>query len=699
MAGTSHSVIRRRIGVYAAAVVVIAAAYAVLWGQTWHVSVSLLTSAEWVATILSLCVGALALVRFYSQREITFLFIGTGFIANGLLHGSHALVTSAYLMDSFASHSMSHIAWSWYASRLFLPLLLWLSWIFWEREQTYGKPLGISDHLVYWLVGVTAFGLFTLFDIAPLRSGIFQSDIFGQVRESLPAVFFMLALRGFYRKGKWKTDPFEHWLILAMILGLMGEVMLMPYSQQNYDMIFSVAYSLKVLSYVCAFIGLLINMHRLYSMSSIHQELVLKNIILTTQQETSQDAILVVDEGETIISYNRRFVELWGIPEDLLRRGEDGPVLAYVAEQVTEREAFLSRIKYLYQDRNKTSIEEIHLKDGTIIDRYSSPLVGEDGKYYGRVWYFRDVTAKRLNDQMMRDSEEKFRGLIEQSFVGIAMIEEGHFSYVNRKFADIFGYDIDEIVQLAPADTAVDQDKPIIIDVMRDRLTSEDEGSEFTFRGLNKSGSIVNIEGRCARMNFGGKHVLMIIILDISERIRAEHEVQALQEKLREQAIRDPLTGLFNRRYLDEVIISEMARAERSGYPVSLVMCDIDHFKAINDTYGHLAGDEVLRAFSRLIKQYSRGGDIICRYGGEEFLLVLPGMNRERAVARAEQLRLAFVAALMAYNATIVRATASFGVATFPGDGHDLDALIAAADKALYSAKQAGRNQVRDSAA
>ena len=78
---------------------------------------------------------------------------------------------------------------------------------------------------------------------------------------------------------------------------------------------------------------------------------------------------------------------------------------------------------------------------------------------------------------------------------------------------------------------------------------------------------------------------------------------------------------------------------------------------------------------------------------------MLPGMNRERAVARAEQLRLAFAAALMAYNATILRATASFGVATFPGDGHELDALIAAADKALYSAKQAGRNQVRDSAA
>ncbi|MEJ2573660.1 MAG: diguanylate cyclase [Gammaproteobacteria bacterium] len=642
MAGVSHRVVVSRSGAYAATLFVVYAAYLLFRGQSLRISLELLTSSEWVATVLSLCVGALALVRYYSQREITFLFIGTGFIVNGLLGAGHAGITSAYPISSISLHSLQHIAWSWYASRLFLPVLLWLSWIFWWREQ---------------------------------KSG------------------------GYYRKGKWKSDSFEHWLILGMILGLMGELMLTSFARWSHDVNFTLAYILRAACHLCAFIGLLFNMQRLFSESLLHRELALKNIILATQQETSQDAILIVDDNDNILSYNRHFVDLLAIPEEMIRNGDDRPVLAYAAGQMANPEEFVAGVKALYGNKTKTSIDEIHLKDGTIIDRYSAPMIGADGEYYGRAWYLRDVTLKKQNERMMRESEEKFRSLIEQSLVGIAMIEEGRFSYINSKFAEIFGFSIDEVLRLEPAHTAVDEDRAIITGIMRTRLAGEEEEGKFTFRGRHKFGTVVNVEGRCARMNFGGKIALMLIIMDITERIRAELEVQTLQARLREQAIRDPLTGLFNRRYLDEVIISEMARAERGGYPLSLVMCDIDHFKAVNDTYGHLAGDEVLRAFSRLIKQYSRGGDIICRYGGEEFLLVLPGMSRERAVERAEQLRLAFAAALMAHDATIMRATASFGVASFPENGHEIDGLITAADKALYTAKQAGRNRVMKSVA
>jgi diguanylate cyclase (GGDEF)-like protein/PAS domain S-box-containing protein len=699
MFGTNNSVIKRRNSAYLVTVVLICEAYYALWGHTWKVTVEMLTSAEWVASVLSLCVGALALVRYYSQKEINFLFIGTGFIVNGLLHGDHAVVMSTYFIDAFSPFNLNSIAWSWYGSRLFLPVLLWLSWVFWKRQQKLGKGGGISDFTVYLMVGFTTIVLFVLFDVVPFPVKFNHDNVYTYSREILPAIFYSLALIGYYRKNKWKSDPFEHWLILAMIAGLMGEVMLLPFSGQDYDMMFSSAYLLKAISYLFAFVGLLFNMQRLFSESLIHQELVFKNSLLTTQQETSQDAILVVDEQHTIVSYNRRFIELWPIPEELVSKGDDRQVMSYLGNKVANPKEYLDRVKYLYGHRSETSIEEIPLKDGRIVDRYTAPVNSEDGKYYGRVWYLRDITEKKRNDQRIRESEEKFRGLIEQSLVGIAMVQNEKFSYVNRKFAEIFGYDVRQIMDMSPFDTAVNEDKSIISQVMRDRLESEGEGDEFTFRGQHKFGAVVNIEGRCARMNFGGQYALMIIILDVTERLRAESEIQILQARLREQAIRDPLTGLFNRRYLDEVIMSEIARAERGQYTLSLVMCDLDHFKVVNDEFGHLAGDEVLRAFSRLLKQYSRGGDIICRYGGEEFLLVLPGMAREGAVDRAEQLRLAFAAALMSYNAKIIRATASFGIATFPEDGKDIEELIASADKALYMAKEAGRNNVKNSAA
>jgi diguanylate cyclase (GGDEF)-like protein len=125
-----------------------------------------------------------------------------------------------------------------------------------------------------------------------------------------------------------------------------------------------------------------------------------------------------------------------------------------------------------------------------------------------------------------------------------------------------------------------------------------------------------------------------------------------------------------------------------------MIMGDLDHFKAVNDRYGHLGGDEVLRTFGDLMKRQVRGSDIYCRYGGEEFLLVLPQMSTEDAVKRAEQLRLAMAAAPVPYGDFVIAVTASFGVATFPRDGRTGDELIAAADSALYAAKAAGRNRV-----
>jgi len=166
------------------------------------------------------------------------------------------------------------------------------------------------------------------------------------------------------------------------------------------------------------------------------------------------------------------------------------------------------------------------------------------------------------------------------------------------------------------------------------------------------------------------------------------------QADLQEQAIRDALTGLYNRRYLDETLERELARAMREGQPVSFVMLDIDHFKDVNDTFGHNEGDAVLQKLATLLLSHTRVDDIVCRYGGEEFLIVLPNVNTEISFQVAERWRRSFVGLTMPLAPVEVKFTLSCGISEFPIDGDTKEELISTADKALYRAKRAGRNRV-----
>jgi diguanylate cyclase (GGDEF)-like protein/PAS domain S-box-containing protein len=306
-------------------------------------------------------------------------------------------------------------------------------------------------------------------------------------------------------------------------------------------------------------------------------------------------------------------------------------------------------------------------------------------------------TALRENETINRalhESEAMFRGLVSQSLVGINVMKNDKFAYSNAKFDEIFGYSADEILELGPLDLAIENDRPFVAESIRKRLSGEVDRIEYVFRGLRKNGAVIDVEVHSNTMEIAGERVMIGLIIDVTERTRIACEVQALQEKLREQSTHDALTGLYNRRHLDEIIDQELTAAEDHDYPVSVIMGDLDHFKAVNDLHGHGAGDEVLRIFGGLMVGHARSSDIYCRYGGEEFVLVLPRASKNTAVQRAEQLRSALAAAPIRYDALQIAVTASFGVATFPGDGRTGDKLIAAADRALYVAKASGRNRV-----
>jgi len=182
----------------------------------------------------------------------------------------------------------------------------------------------------------------------------------------------------------------------------------------------------------------------------------------------------------------------------------------------------------------------------------------------------------------------------------------------------------------------------------------------------------------------------------LAENIASALVNHRLQRSLREQTIRDPLTSLFNRRYMEETLTLEIARSARSGGPLSLVMCDIDHFKRFNDEFGHDAGDAVLQAVAAELKKLFRSGDVVCRFGGEEFTIITPGTTAQVLMERVEQVRKAIGEINVRQKGrTLGLISMSFGIASWTsGMDGDGQALIQAADIALYQAKREGRNRV-----
>lgn len=185
------------------------------------------------------------------------------------------------------------------------------------------------------------------------------------------------------------------------------------------------------------------------------------------------------------------------------------------------------------------------------------------------------------------------------------------------------------------------------------------------------------------------------VSLEVSKRLQQEQILIEANRQLQAQVVRDPLTGLYNRRYLEESLDREESRARRSGRPLGIMMIDIDHFKRYNDSYGHAAGDEVLRYVGHHMECLARSEDILCRYGGEEFVLVMANASPETLQERAEEL-VAGVGRLTPVHdgRTLGAVTLSIGIAIFPDDASSASEALAVADAALYQAKSSGRNQV-----
>lgn len=329
---------------------------------------------------------------------------------------------------------------------------------------------------------------------------------------------------------------------------------------------------------------------------------------------------------------------------------------------------------------------------------------GEPVRYEGTVV---DIHDRKLAENTMRKSEERYRRLVETAQEGIWTLDsKGRTDYVNLRMAQMLGYAVEEMIGRSLLEFVanptneeargwVTAGRESILDRFEVKLRRKDGSDLWTLLSTNP---VMDGDGESLGV--------LIMVVDISERKSAEEallksrwRLQIANRQLEHQASYDALTGVANRRTFDLQLEKELRRATRSSSPLSLIMIDVDHFKAFNDYYGHVAGDECLRTVaSALTECVHREDDFVARYGGEEFAIIMPSTDAQGALQIAERMRqrVAGLHYLHERSPTAGYITISAGIACLAEVPKDAVAgpLVEAADGALYRAKQAGRNRV-----
>jgi len=335
------------------------------------------------------------------------------------------------------------------------------------------------------------------------------------------------------------------------------------------------------------------------------------------------------------------------------------------------------------------------------------PLKDRSGKINGRLFHFTNITGHKENELRLLQLAQT----VEQSPASVIITDlEGSIVYVNPQFTKLTGYAFNEAIGKK---TNIVQSGQTPDAVYRDLWQTIKSGRNWHGEFLNrkKNGElywelaviapVIDSEGNIA--NF------IAVKEDITQRKQAESalqeankhlqeqlvEIESLHAQLHEQAMRDHLTGLYNRRYMNDVLERETHRAIRHQHPLSMLMIEIDFFKRFNDSFGHAAGDATLEQVAELIRANTRADDVACRFGGDEFTLIMPETTLESAWQCAERLReSAAHLQLVHKEKPLGGLTLSIGVAVFPKHGKTAASVLQAADEAMYQAKQKGKNRV-----
>ncbi|MEN6465053.1 MAG: diguanylate cyclase [Syntrophaceae bacterium] len=394
------------------------------------------------------------------------------------------------------------------------------------------------------------------------------------------------------------------------------------------------------------------------------------------------DMISFKDTGGRFLLVNRAFEDIMGLEqEDVIGK------TCYEIFKPEMAEALVQSDKQVLRSRMVSRFEhEIdHNGKRLIIDTINTPIYNTTGQIAGIVSVSRDITSRR-------QVEDLYEVLANSSPVGVYVVQDGYIRFGNPKFREYAGLSERELLGLKATDLVHPDDREFV-KASAAKMLKGQRSAPYEYRLNTRGGETRWIMETVIPITYGGEKAVLGNALDFTARRNAEEALRESEQKYMELSITDDLTKLFNSRHFFIQLKSELKRTSRYGNILSIILLDMDNFKQYNDCHGHIEGDKILVRLANVIRKCIRMTDTVCRYGGDEFIIILPETPGPEAVRVAERIRQDFIAERALAEDQRVEVTLSIGVAEYVFNEDMMD-FIKRADANMYKAKENGRNQV-----